>query len=90
MKFPKFNLEDICDIQIGKTPNRNIPEYWGKGNTWVTISDMKSRDIDLTKEEITDTAVKECGCKLIPAGTLLLSFKLSIGKLGFAKKIIIY
>jgi len=86
MDFRKYNLEDVCRIQIGKTPRREVKEYWGKGYSWVSISDMKSKVITITKEEITDVAVKVCGCKIIPKGTILLSFKLSIGKIAFAGK----
>ncbi len=84
MKFEK--LGNIARIQIGKTPPRGISKYWGKGNSWVSISDMKSSTISSTKEEITDLAVSECGCKMIPKDTLLMSFKLSIGKVAFAGK----
>jgi type I restriction enzyme S subunit len=38
-----------------------------------------------TKELITDAAVAECGGKLIPSETLVMSFKLSVGKLGFVR-----
>ena len=86
MKLRKHRLEDVCTLQIGKTPRREIKDYWGKGYSWVSISDMKSPVIDSTKEEITEKAVKECGCKLIPEGAILLSFKLSIGKLAYAGK----
>lgn len=86
MKFRKYRLEDVCNLQIGKTPRREIKDYWGKGYSWVSISDMKSTIINTTKEEITEIAINECGCKLIPKGTVLLSFKLSIGKLAYAGK----
>lgn len=84
MKFEK--LENLAKIQIGKTPKRAEPEYWGKGFPWVSISDLQSEVIENTKEEITEKAIKECGCKLIPKGTLIMSFKLSVGKLAFAGK----
>ncbi|MCW7487789.1 restriction endonuclease subunit S [Leptospira meyeri] len=77
-------LEEICEISIGRTPSRNSKEYWGSGYKWVSISDMKSEVITQTKEEITEKAVSSLNCKKIPAGTLLMSFKLSIGKLAFA------
>jgi type I restriction enzyme, S subunit len=78
-------LKDICRITIGKTPNRNNPDYWGEGAPWLSISDMTGKYVRETKEFITEKAIKECGCKLIPQGTLLLSFKLSIGKLSFTE-----
>jgi type I restriction enzyme S subunit len=46
----------------------------------------QGRDLDSTAETITDLAVRECNCRLIPAGTVLLSFKLSIGKVGITKR----
>lgn len=79
-------LSQLCDINIGKTPSRSKPSYWGAGYTWVSISDLKEKYISKTKEEITDVAVAESNCKVVKKGTLLMSFKLSIGKLAFADK----
>ncbi|MCB2203476.1 restriction endonuclease subunit S [bacterium] len=74
-------LEDICSIQIGKTPSRAVPDFWGGELPWVTISDMSGeRYISTTKEGITEHGANKSGSKLIPSGTLLLSFKLSLGK----------
>ncbi len=42
----------------------------------------QGRDLTATKETITDAAVRECNCRSIPAGTVVMSFKLSIGKVG--------
>jgi type I restriction enzyme, S subunit len=78
-------LVELCDIQIGRTPARAEPRFWGIGHPWVSISDMSGTEIiQATKEAITDEAVKACNCKLVEPGTLLLSFKLSVGKLAFA------
>ena len=82
--WQKSKLSELCDIIIGKTPRRNKSDYWGEGNIWLSISDMKEKYVTETKEQITDKAVKEAGCRLIKKETLLLSFKLSIGKLAFA------
>jgi type I restriction enzyme S subunit len=79
-------LSELCDINIGKTPARANKDYWGQGHTWVSISDLKSKVIVETKEEITDNALAETNIKQVPKGTLLMSFKLSIGKLAFAGK----
>lgn len=78
-------LEDLCHIQIGKTPSRKISEYWNGELPWVTISDfVQGRIITKTKEAITQLGAQKSGSKLIPEGTLLLSFKLSLGKRAFA------
>jgi type I restriction enzyme, S subunit len=80
-----IGLEDICAIQIGKTPSRSVPAYWGGELPWATISDMSAgRQLNATKEAITDLGVRESGSRLIPKGTLLLSFKLSLGKRAIA------
>ena len=74
-------LQQICDIQIGKTPSRSVPEYWGGDLPWVTIGDfVAGRIVTTTQERITRIGAAKSGSKRIPRGTLLLSFKLSIGK----------
>jgi type I restriction enzyme S subunit len=77
-------LSQLCDIVMGRTPARKKPEYWGKGNKWVSIADLTSKIICDTKEEITDYAVTQTHCRKVPKGTLLFSFKLTIGKMAFA------
>jgi type I restriction enzyme S subunit len=76
-------LGALCNIVMGRTPSRDQQLYWGKGNKWVSISDLKEKIILNTKEEITDLAVVNARCRLIPKGTLLFSFKLTIGKMAF-------
>lgn len=68
---------------MGKTPSRKNPEYWRDGtHDWVTIADLGSFDkfVGKTKERINDLGVKESSIKLAPANTVLMSFKLSLGK----------
>ena len=78
-------LQKICDLQIGKTPSRSVPEYWDGDLPWVTISDFAAgRIVTTTHERITRIGAAKSGSKRIPRGTLLLSFKLSLGKRAFA------
>jgi type I restriction enzyme S subunit len=77
-------LSDILNISMGKTPARKEQKYWGKGHKWVSIRDLSQKIVTETKEEITDLALKESGIKLVSKGTLLFSFKLTIGKMAFA------
>lgn len=79
-------LNKLCQIIIGKTPSRSNESYWGEGFKWLSIADMKVKKINSTKEEITDLAVKETKIKLIPKNTVVMSFKLSIGKLGITQE----
>ena len=79
----EYSLEEIFDLQMGKTPSRNNLDYWRtEDNKWISISDLSKcgKYIEKTREFISDSAVKESGICLIPANTVVMSFKLSIGK----------
>ncbi len=77
-------LGELCDISLGRTPSRSEPRYWGGANSWATISDLNEGQLFDTAEHITDLAVAETNSKPAPTGTLLMSFKLTIGKMAFA------
>lgn len=79
----KYKLKDIFDLQMGKTPSRDNQEYWNTGdNKWISIADLSKagKYICNTKEHLSNKAINESGIKLIPANTVVMSFKLSIGK----------
>ena len=79
----KVRIGDIFDLRMGKTPPRKVLKYWNNGDhDWVSIADLGTYDkyVGITKETISDVAVSECKMKPVPSHTLLMSFKLSIGK----------
>ena len=83
MSWPAKALGDICEITVGRTPSRSNPEFWGPGEPWLSIADMnQGLVVTETKEQITPVAAK--AGKLVSGGTVLLSFKLSIGKVAIA------
>ncbi len=85
--WPVEPLGNLCDIVIGRTPSRSQAEYWGGDLPWLSIKDMnQGRVIDVTKEQITELGVSASGARLVPKGSVLLSFKLSIGKVGIANR----
>ncbi|MDX5717652.1 restriction endonuclease subunit S [Clostridioides difficile] len=84
MEYIKLN--ELCYINIGKTPSRNTSDYWGSGNRWLSISDLKEKYISKSKEEITDLAVEKANMKLVPKNTVVMSFKLSIGRVAILKE----
>lgn len=88
-QFPweTVKLKDLCKVQLGRTPLRREDKYWDGGtNKWLSISDMnQGRYIYGTSEYMTDFAVEDCNVTTIPVGTVLLSFKLSIGKVSINK-----
>ena len=77
-------LGELCHIALGRTPSRDEPLYWGGANPWATISDLNEGLLTHTTECITDLGVSATNSKPAPTGTLLMSFKLSIGKMAFA------
>lgn len=81
-------LGELADIAIGGTPSRDIERYWASnridGFPWVAISDLHGRFIRETKEQITAAGVNNSNVKLVHAGTVLMSFKLSLGRVAFA------
>ena len=83
-KWDLVKLGEVSEIIIGGTPSRDKSEYFTGENLWVSISEMKGQIIYDTKEKITDEGIKKSNVKLIPKGTTLLSFKLSIGKTAIA------
>lgn len=80
------NLGSLAEIRIGKTPKRTDPSFWTPQDIpWVSISDMvQGGTISRTKESISQDALDSVfRSRTSPAGTLLMSFKLSIGRCSF-------
>ena len=71
-------IADICNIAIGGTPSRSVPEYWDSaktsGNPWVSIRDLNKSWIYETSEYITDLGIEKSNVKLVKKGTVLMSF----------------
>ena len=81
-------LGELCSIEIGGTPSRGVAAYWdyahGTTNVWVSIKDMRQRLIKESTEQISVLGVKKSNVKLQRPGTVLLSFKLTIGRVAIA------
>lgn len=76
---------EAFDLQMGKTPSRDEARFWDGSNIWVSIADMRDRKyINSSKEGISDWAVKSTGIRVVPKGTVIMSFKLTIGKVCIA------
>ena len=79
--------ENIADISIGKTPPRKEKEcFTANANDvkWISISDLGKSRIYIfnTSEKLTMDSIKKYNVKVIPKGTIILSFKLTIGKIA--------
>ena len=90
MKFEKKYLSDICDIKIGRTPPRSESHWFSEdeGIDWISIKDMGQceKTIYSTSEKIVEEAVEKFRIPLIPANTVILSFKLTVGRVAITSK----
>ena len=77
---------EVFDLQMGRTPDRKNPSLFGGDNIWVSIRDIDGKYIEDSKEHITNEAVIKSGIKLVKKGTVIMSFKLTVGKCAIARK----
>ena len=79
--------DEYFDISIGKTPPRKEPQWFSTNPqdvTWVSISDMGTCGlyISSSSEQLTKEAVDRHNVKIVPDNTVLLSFKLTVGRIA--------
>lgn len=79
--------KEYFDISIGKTPPRKEHQWFStnhKDITWTSISDMRNSGlyIGASTEYLTKEAIKRHNIKIVPDNTVLLSFKLTIGRIA--------
>lgn len=79
--------DEYFDISIGKTPPRKEPQWFSTNPqdvTWVSISDMGNCGlyISSSSEQLTKQAVERHNVKVVPDNTVLLSFKLTVGRIA--------
>ena len=75
-------LGEIANLYIGKTPERSNPLFWNDGKyPWISISDMREYGfISSTKECISTNAASTCFKRISQVGSLIMSFKLTVGR----------
>ena len=82
--WSEITLERVAEVAIGRTPARNEKSYWDPAKTtqnrWATIADIKRKFVRETSEYISNLGVQRSNARLVPVGTLLMSFKLSLGR----------
>lgn len=79
--------EEISNITIGKTPPRSIKECFTTNEEdikWLSISDLGKCSMYAweTSEKLTKEAIEKYNIKVIPENTIVLSFKLTIGRIA--------
>ena len=83
-------VRQVAEVAIGRTPARNEKSYWDREKTtqnrWATIADIKRKLIGETSEHISDLGVQRSNARLVPPGTLLMSFKLTLGRAAITSR----
>ena len=82
-----IKAEEFFDISIGKTPPRKAPEWFTNNSddiVWISISDMGSCGtfISNSSEYLVKEAISKFNIKIVPDNTVLLSFKLTVGRIA--------
>lgn len=83
----KCRADEYFDITIGKTPPRKEHEWFSTDihdERWVSISDMGNCGLYISKtsEYLTRDAIQRFNIAVVPDNTVILSFKLTIGRLA--------
>lgn len=83
-----FQVTDfLTEVGIGKTPPRKEPQWFTEGEgdwRWVSIKDMGASGVfqQRSSEFLTAEAVSRFNVRVVPDRTVLLSFKLTIGRVA--------
>jgi type I restriction enzyme S subunit len=74
-------LGDCVDkIAGGGTPSRSNSIFWGDEIPWATVKDLSHYHPKRTQESITRIGLNSSSSCLIPAGTLIASTRMALGK----------
>ena len=79
-------VKRLADFQVGWTPSTGKDENFIGENLWANISDLKGKHLYDTAKKISDEAAKIASMNISPKGSLLYSFKLSVGSVSFAEQ----
>ena len=85
--FPEwrtFKLNEIANIIGGGTPDTAVTINWQGGIQWFTPTELKSKYVSRSLRTITEQGLKASSAKLLPAGTLLLSSRATVGDVSIA------
>jgi type I restriction enzyme M protein len=90
--YPMIELGDsrYFRIESGGTPSSKIEDYWNGDINWVTLVDLpqsnRITNIRTTSRKITPDGLSKSSAKLLPAGTVLVSSRATIGRVAIARK----
>lgn len=81
-------LSILCkQFILGETPSKSDSSFYGGKHLWATISDMKEKHVVNTILKLSDKGALKLGAnRYIKKGSLIMSFKLTLGKTAFVGK----
>ena len=80
-------IGEVCTVVGGGTPRRGNPDYFGGSIPWATPTDVTALDtlfIQQTTETITEVGLRESSARLVPAGSVLMTSRATIGHTAIA------
>lgn len=83
--WTRVTLGKLTQIAGGTTPSKAEPRFWSNGSTyWATPTDItalnpEKHTIEATKHLVSETALRETSIKLLPAGSVLMTSRATIG-----------
>ncbi len=80
--WERKTIVDVCETVGGGTPSTKVSEYWNGDVTWVVPSDVTRNDglvLLASERKITEKGLLESSAKIIPAKTILMTSRASVG-----------
>ncbi len=90
-KYKMVSLGDksLFQVESGGTPSSDIPEYWDGNIRWATLVDLPATNLITelkdTERTISPLGLEKSSAKLLPAGTVLVSTRATIGRVAIAE-----
>ena len=84
-EWTRVAVSNVANLVIGGTPSREVAEYWDGDIPWATAKDVTtvpSRYLENVKEFITEQGLKSSAAKLMPAGTVIITARGTVGALA--------
>ena len=80
-------LGSVCKIIGGGTPDTLHGEYWGNSVEWFTPSEIgKTKYVNSSVRKLSNEGLSNSSAKLLPAGTVLLTTRATLGEMSIAEK----
>lgn len=82
-KWPTKKLGDALEkIVGGGTPSVSNPSYWDGDIPWASVKDIKENEsvLERTQDFITKKGLENSASNLIPAGTIIISTRMGLGR----------